>query len=334
LVLRLLAFAGIVLTPIASQAYPHTCLNGYTDSCDGGLGGAKICVLTTTVVLNDTVRCELDTLGSGASAVTYAAEVGSLYEVFGTDAKGNQFCCAETPSTVANNWYLEIGGGPLGDLIDLQYNTDYVKPVTTRTLTVAIYGYGGVDTIKGSPETSNVYVEKLWGGLGDDTIEGRAGADDLYGQEGVDTLRGGDGDDDIVGGADSDTCYGDAGNDYIWGDGGIDTLWGGSGDDFMYGGSDADVLRGEGGVDTMHGGAEADIMYGGSEADTLCGDEDGSTGDRLFGEGGDDLLWGGQIGALFDQIIGGPNTDTCGDPSEALVSCEFITATRPAACAI
>src|SRR5690606_38011018 len=50
---------------------------------------------------------------------------------------------------------------------------------------------------------------------GNDTIEGGAGDDILWGQRGNDTIRGGEGDDELVGHLGDDVLAGDAGNDML-----------------------------------------------------------------------------------------------------------------------
>ena len=74
------------------------------------------------------------------------------------------------------------------------------------------------DTIKG--DTSD--ADLIYGGDGDDTIDGYGGADIVYG---------GTGNDEIDGGDQNDTLIGD-GPDSKDGD---DTIYGGSGDDAIYG---------------------------------------------------------------------------------------------------
>lgn len=87
----------------------------------------------------------------------------------------------------------------------------------------------------GSPNPDTMY-----GGAGNDVLNGLAGGDwlaggtgndTLYGGDGNDTLRGQDGDDWLYGGAGKDVMMGDAGNDTLVPDAGYDTLYGGAGAD-------------------------------------------------------------------------------------------------------
>jgi Ca2+-binding RTX toxin-like protein len=73
------------------------------------------------------------------------------------------------------------------------------------------------DAVNGSD-----YVDQLFAGLGDDSINGLYGDDTLYGEQGNDILNGG---------YDNDILYGGAGNDILNGNAGNDTITGGLGDD-------------------------------------------------------------------------------------------------------
>src|SRR5690606_23177235 len=75
--------------------------------------------------------------------------------------------------------------------------------------------------------------DKLYGGAGNDTLDGGTGNDKLYGDSGNDTLNGGSGNDYLDGGAGNDTLNGGSGNDtLVWNvGGGRDIMDGGSGTD-------------------------------------------------------------------------------------------------------
>ncbi|MBA2400481.1 MAG: M10 family metallopeptidase C-terminal domain-containing protein [Bradyrhizobium sp.] len=168
----------------------------------------------------------------------------------------------------------QIGGEAQGDTITGVENIDGSR-------------FG--DTLRGDNK-ANV----LFGGLGNDTLEGRGGADTLIGDGNVDTASyesslqavnvdlvratqtGGDaaGDtllsiENVIGSSRSDTIRGDeasfgnrleggAGNDTIEGRGGADTLLGGDGIDMLDGGNDNDVLNGGLGNDILRGGTGVD----------------------------------------------------------------------------
>jgi len=168
----------------------------------------------------------------------------------------------------------QIGGEAQGDTITGVENIDGSR-------------FG--DTLRGD-NNANV----LFGGLGNDTIEGRGGADTLIGDGNVDTASyesssqavnvdliratqiGGDaaGDtllsiENVIGSSRSDIIRGDeasfgnrldggAGDDSIEGRGGNDTLLGGDGLDTLDGGADSDVLNGGLGSDILRGGTGVD----------------------------------------------------------------------------
>ena len=58
-------------------------------------------------------------------------------------------------------------------------------------------------------------MDVLWGGAGDDDIDGEGGPDSIIGGAGDDVLKGGDGVDTLEGGAGEDTIDGGPGNDTL-----------------------------------------------------------------------------------------------------------------------
>jgi hypothetical protein len=94
-----------------------------------------------------------------------------------------------------------------------------------------VYGTPGGETIAGGGDAGQI----IYGGAGDDTINGTGRIDLLYGGSGDDTLKGNDGDDTIYGGSGSDDINGNNGSDIIIGGYGADDLTGSNGDDhFVY----------------------------------------------------------------------------------------------------
>ena len=91
---------------------------------------------------------------------------------------------------------------------------------------IDIIGTDGDDTLTGTDGAG----ESIFGGLGDDVIEGRGGDDRIDGGGGSDILGGGDGNDRVIGGSGVDTLYGDSGDDIVEGLGGNDILYGDGGD--------------------------------------------------------------------------------------------------------
>jgi VCBS repeat-containing protein len=94
-----------------------------------------------------------------------------------------------------------------------------------------VYGTPGGDSIAGHGHHGQI----IYGGAGDDTINGTGECDLIYAGSGDDTVKGNDGDDKIYGGSGSDTINGNNGCDTIIGGYGADKLTGGNGDDrFVY----------------------------------------------------------------------------------------------------
>ena len=180
-------------------------------------------------------------------------------------------------------------------------------------------GGGGWDTIEGRE--------------GDDTIEGGEGADRIHGgafgeemESGDDRIDGGEGSDEIHGGDGDDHIDGGEGDDFLHGDEGDDTLIGGDGGDTMHGGAGRDVMTGDAGNDTMHGGEGDDELSGGEGRDQLRGDagrdvlDGGLDDDNLYGGDGDDVLVSGSDGGTewfdgyeyptgWDSLTGGAGDD-------------------------
>lgn len=83
-------------------------------------------------------------------------------------------------------------------------------------------------------------------GAGNDLYRGGKGSivdGRIVGYDGNDSLFGGDGEDSIEGGVGNDKLYGNDGDDVLWGGVGLDLVVGGDGDDVMSGGSQSDVFR-------------------------------------------------------------------------------------------
>ena len=122
-------------------------------------------------------------------------------------------------------------------------------------------------------------IENLFGGVGNDSLEGEGGDNIIGGSLGADVLFGYGGNDTLYGDGyvttinNVATTFVDSGTD-----GGNDQLFGGGGDDTLYGGAGHDLLRGNVGNDLLYGGTGDDYLDGGQGDDLLDG---GDGYDRL-----------------------------------------------------
>ncbi len=216
---------------------------------------------------------------------------------------------------------------------------------TTPVFQIDLLGIGLVigtpfdDTIRGGDVEAS--FEVLWGGQGDDCINGRKGHEILLGGSGNDELHGGDQHELIVGGEGDDLLYAGYGEDYSFTVGAVtvevelgSVLFGGSGDDVLSGSdpdydeSDAsdfgytDLLFGDGltassaGEDTIDGGGGIDLIFGQWDDDILRNRRQGriiidgvdlEVGSFHFGGDGDDDLTGSD---KLDLLIGSDGDDT------------------------
>ena len=107
--------------------------------------------------------------------------------------------------------------------------------------TTAMIDFATGRTILSGAINTNLRAQIVFGGIGDDPLDGFGKADHLYGGAGDDILNG-------QGGA--DWLEGNSGDDDLKGGDGADTLLGGTGDDNLEGGADNDLLLGGAGTDT------------------------------------------------------------------------------------
>jgi Ca2+-binding RTX toxin-like protein len=192
--------------------------------------------------------------------------------------------------------------------------------------------YGLTDGGLGTVQFTGVYA--VQGGLGNDSISGGSGFQELRGYFGNDTLLGGDGSDRLYGYAggaatalnpsaysDDDSLDGGAGNDNLFGDYGNDTLRGGAGDDYLVGGTGNDNI--DGGAngsfgDTVsyrgfNGGVSVNlatgVVTGAAGNDTVSNVEhieDGAGNDTLTGSAGTNWF---RLSGGNDSASGGAGND-------------------------
>jgi Ca2+-binding RTX toxin-like protein len=156
------------------------------------------------------------------------------------------------------------GGSADRDVLEGDEGTDAVSyglrtaPVTTSKDGVANDGQASEGDDIGSD------VERITGGVANDSIGGGPAADILDGGPGDDNVSGLTGDDELHGdgglGAGADTVSGGPGNDRIEGEGGADLVSGDAGNDALEGGTGADRLNGGPGADRLRGGPDRDAV--------------------------------------------------------------------------
>nr|WP_297423517.1 peroxidase family protein [uncultured Actinotalea sp.] len=135
--------------------------------------------------------------------------------------------------------------------------------------------------------------ERIRGGLGDDSVWGHGGDDQLEGDVGNDTIQGGSGNDRITDLFGDDTIHGGPGNDVVNAGSGFDLMFGNSGNDYLYHGNEPT---------TSFAGADVDFVRGGNANDILTGNEDD---DWLEGANGHDLVQGDNALTFQNDPVGG-----------------------------
>jgi hypothetical protein len=117
---------------------------------------------------------------------------------------------------------------------------------------------------------------ELWPRLGDDYVDGSTLSSMfrmwVLTDQGHDVVYGGDGDDFVNGAVGNDLVYSGAGNDWVRGGKDDDDLWGGSGNDRITSVTGEDQIHGEEGNDEVAGGDGNDVLWGdGGRDSVLCG---------------------------------------------------------------
>lgn len=177
--------------------------------------------------------------------------------------------------------------------------------LATGTATYGVYTHSlsNIENASGTQYADTITGDgndnAIWGGLGNDVLNG-GGGNDTASYSGAasavlvnlvtGTATGGAGNDtlanfeNIIGSSYADTLTGSAGNN---------TITAGDGNDSLYGGA---------GADTLYGGNGDDILYANANGD-------GSLYDRLYGDAGNDTLYVDSGMATVDTADGGTGTD-------------------------
>ncbi|RWM91243.1 MAG: calcium-binding protein, partial [Mesorhizobium sp.] len=288
-------------------------LNGtaFADTLTGGAGTDTLNGNAGSDTLNGGLGVDALNGGSGNDTFVFNSGDGSdtINENGGTDTiqLGAGLTAANVTFNVSGNDLLITYGA--GDQIKLAYQ--YYVYSTSYQVETLIYGDGTSISLTGGLP--------IFGGAGNDTLNGTSFGDTLTGNAGVDTLNGNGGNDTLTGGAGNDTLDGGSGNDtYVFN--------AGDGSDTVYDTG--------GGTDTIQLGAgltAANVTFNVSGSDLLI--SDGVSGDQIrlvnqyywastsyqvetlvYGDGTTISLTGGL------PIVGGAGNDTLtgGSSKEAL----------------
>ena len=153
------------------------------------------------------------TSGGGSDTFVFASGDGRD-EIFGfsTDDKID----LSAFSSIASMANLDISAVGAGDA-----NTEIILP-NSGVVTLNAFAEGDL-----TPDNFIFYTKPISGNMGDhfnNEINGRSGADVMYGEQGRDTMNGGGGNDEMYGGEDKDTLNGGEGDDLLDGGPGDDTF--------------------------------------------------------------------------------------------------------------
>lgn len=183
-----------------------------------------------------------------------------------------------------------------------------------------LYGLGGNDTLTTlSTLASGTTFNQVYGGDGNDTVNGTAVADHATGYFGNDLLHGNGGKDVMYGGSGNDTMDVGAGNAYLSGDVGNDSLTGGLGNDTMAGGDGNDTINGAALVSTtVTNYIETDKGGNGNDSITAASFTTGTIAgatitNYIYGGAGNDTITGAAAFAgttVKDKMIGGAGADS------------------------
>jgi VCBS repeat-containing protein len=221
--------------------------DSFTYTIDDGFGGTD--EATATITINGFNMTTVTTINGPIDI-----EITNVSDLAGMDIWGAQ-TATSFGLQVVDDWGMVFGGTGFGS-----YSGN--RPTTGTITSIEQWDLSG-----GSP-----LQRSIWTGFFLSMADFNAwiAANDVAAMQnaifgGADTVYGGDGDDVVNGGADTDLL--DGGN-------GIDTMNGGEGADTLYGRNGNDVLDGGRGADTLYGGNDADTFVfstalGGGNIDTV-----------------------------------------------------------------
>ncbi|MBR0756698.1 VCBS domain-containing protein [Bradyrhizobium jicamae] len=208
-------------------------------------GGISRGIPVATGTLTDT---DLDNTANSFAAVGTATRSDGGYGTFTMTAAGIWTFTLDNANPV-------VDALNVGDTLTDTF-TVHTADGTAQVVTIAIHGASDADPndFDNLATGSVVVVDPplVHGTPGHDSIAGGGSVTQIiYGGAGDDTINGTGVDDVLYGGSGNDTIKGNGGNDAIYGGSGSDTISGSNGDDTIIGGFGADLLTGSNGNDTF-----------------------------------------------------------------------------------
>ncbi|MCU9837767.1 hypothetical protein OEZ49_08310 [Ruegeria sp. WL0004] len=263
-------------------------------------------LVTVPANLGALVEALFEQLDGGADPITGLLTVLNPTDLTLTDGAGAILAAIEGSLGDLGDLVLEIDGVTLPEGAPLLFNIEGVDVELTATDTGSLLiGTSGLDRLTGGIGNDTVIAlssdDFAAGMAGDDDLRGEGGNDRLLGDEGndridgglgADTLNGGDGDDIIIGGPSEgdlrDIVYAGEGNDSVDAGAGNDLVYGQGGNDTIAGGFGVDEIQGQDGDDVITGSAFSDLVFGGAGNDFVNG---GFGHDRINGGSGADKFY-------------------------------------------
>lgn len=223
----------------------------------------------------------VDIQGEAAFDQVTVALTPGLFEAWTNPQLANLQAYLASPTEQSLDLVLSPGGGlALSEFETITFAAYEESQILNVTRCIA--SLPGVENIRVGDPAGN---DTLQGTAAADLLFGRGGNDWLEGLQGVDCLIGGAGADSLLGSDNDDILYGGSGPDSLVGADGFDQLYGGAGDDSLDGGLHDDQLDGGPGVDASFGGAgydaflvrgdeaKYDVLRGGENVDTIFNDQ-------------------------------------------------------------
>jgi Ca2+-binding RTX toxin-like protein len=298
------AGGGCGPAPANSATCPSAGISQLSIALGDGNDGVTVATPTNAVILGGTGD---DTLlgGSGQDVVRGEDGADTVRGGAGDDTiDGGPGNDALDPGLGGNDDHDTLAGGEGDDSVSYGLRS---APVATTKDGVANDGQAG------EGDNIGLDIERIAGGVANDTVGGGPDADVLDGGPGDDALNGFAGDDVLRGdgglSAGADTLSGGLGNDLIQGDGGADTLSGEAGNDVVEGGTGADRLSGGPGADQLNGGPEHDAVVYTDQADVTVRLDRGFGGSAQPGDS-DRII-------QVEDVDGGDQRDTVTGSSDA-----------------